>query len=119
MTDRELYNYIKDNYKPEKGTTLFFDVTSYDLAKIRPIIFTKGEDVERAINEIGARQGFFVTYFYTDEGLTFFFSGKEFTQDQNLTTGRTEYFCVEEEVDMEKVKEELSALASLLKSQAS
>ena len=45
MTDRELYNYIKDNYKPEKDTSIFFDLRNYHICGLQPRILHSQEEL--------------------------------------------------------------------------
>lgn len=119
MTDRELYNYIKANYKPQKGTTLFFDLTNFHLNELNPVFYTSDDEVDAAIRENGAKRGYFATFFYLNEELIFNFHSKEFDQTEYLSSGYVDYFHFNQEIDMEKVKEELAALALLLNYQRS
>ena len=119
MTDRELYNYIKDNYKPEKGTAIYFDLRNYHLCGLHAVVLKTPEDMGALIQSNAANGEEFAVLDYFDNEADILFSYKEFTQEENLNTGRTEYFRIKQKIDMEKVKEEFAALASFLKSQAS
>lgn len=113
MTDRELYNYIKTHYKPEKGTALFFDLRNYHLCGLHPRVILTGEELQFNCFQC-CNPDRFALLDYLDDELLYDFTYKEFAQDENLTTGKILRYKIKQEFDLEELKEEFAQLILFL-----
>ena len=112
MTDRELYNFIKATYKPEKGTALFFDLRNYHLCGLHPRLITSGPEMEfNCFQNVGKNLALID---YRDGEITTDFTFREFEIQENLTTGKVLYYRVILKYDEAQVKKEFAELKRFL-----
>ena len=113
MTDRELYNHIKANYKPEKGTALFFDLRNYHLCGLQPRVLTSGLEMEFYCFENAGKNLALIEHFEDDIILDFTYREVEIME--NIKTGEVFYYRKIRKYDQEQLKKEFAELASFLK----
>ena len=119
MNDRELCNYIRANFLPEKNTAIYFDLRNYHLCGLQPMILKTPEEMESITMYNASHCDLFACTDYFEEEILYMFSYKKLFQVENLTKNKIERFWMKRSMDMEKLKEELKQLELFLKSQAS
>ena len=119
MTDHELHKYIKENYDPPKDESIVLLIKFEPEFQLEEHRFKCGDDQLMFLLRLPHGTKYALLSYY--EGIKeFSYHGKNYIGRENLATGKVYRWSyhrqLNEPIDMEKVKEELRQLFTLLNS---
>ena len=121
--DLTFFKQVKAKFSAELGTAIIITVTSQNIDELKPQVFPDSEfDAYHVLmmeNWNKGREHFIINHL-RESDFYIFYACQEFTWEEDLATGKVTDFTLDpfKEIDIEKVREELAKLGTILSGNA-